>query len=550
MPRAKTSKRSSKAVPSRAAAAKRVPRRKATPARRRKDGAPSFPLRVAAIDVGSSAIRFFVAEFQSPGRFVPLVSERTPIRLGHGVFLSGRLLPQSMDAAIAAFKGFRSEMKRLGVARYRATATSAVRESRNGEEFLAQVKRQAGVELEPITGSEEARLFYLAVKNRVALGPQGSLLVDLGGGSVEVALVDDRGIRWIESHTMGSVRLLEELAGAGEEPGRFSRLLSEYIATLRLPSFTTGKRPAAFIATGGNIEALAKLAGATPRLDGVVALPLTHLRRTVETLSRLSYRERIEQLDLREDRADIILPAAMLYERLALLADAREILVPFVGIKEGIVLDLVDDLATHRAHEDRATQLAYEGAIALGRRYVFDEAHATHVARLAGSIFDQMRERHALTDDDRRVLLAAAVLHDIGSFVSTKRHHKHTLYLVSQSELPGFAPREILLVANVARYHRKNEPAANHDQFVRLPPADRERVRRLAAILRLADAMDREHRQKVRGVRIVEKKRNQLALQFEGDGDLLLEHWALKRKAPLFAKAFKAKLAFRGVTGS
>ncbi len=270
-----------------------------------------------------------------------------------------------------------------------------------------------------------------------------------------MALVDDRGIRWIESHTMGSVRLLEELAGAGEEPGRFSRLLTEYIATLRLPSFGAGKRPSAFIATGGNIEALAKLAGAPSRLDGVAALPLADLRRTIETLSRLSYRERIEQLGLREDRADIILPAALLYERLALLADAREILVPFVGIKEGIVLDLVDDLATHRAHEDRATQLAYEGAIALGRRYLFDEGHATHVARLASSIFDQLKERHGLSDDDRRVLLAAAVLHDIGSFVSSKRHHKHTLYLVSQSELPGFAPREILLVANVARYHRE-----------------------------------------------------------------------------------------------
>jgi exopolyphosphatase/guanosine-5'-triphosphate,3'-diphosphate pyrophosphatase len=563
MPRAKTVKRrSKKAVPAPAPRRERVspPRRpqdaalarkaaaRTEAAARRKTGAARFPMKVAAIDVGSAAIRFLVAEFVAPGRFVPLVSERLPIRLGHGVFLSGRLLPDSMDAAVEAFKGFRAAMKRLGVTRYRGLATSAVRESRNGDEFLARVRKQAGITLETITGSEEARLFYLAVKNRVPLGPEGALLVDLGGGSVEVALVDDRGIRWIESHTMGSVRLLEELAGAGEEPGRFSRLMAEYVATLRLPSFTAGKRPAAFIATGGNIEALAKLAGAPSRLDGVAVLPLAGMRRTIATLSRLSYRQRIEQLGLREDRADIILPAALLYERLASLADAHEILVPFVGIKEGIVLDLVDDLTTHRAHEDRAMQLAYEGAVALGRRYMFDEGHATHVARLAGSIFDQLAERHGLTADERRILVAAAVLHDIGSFVSTKRHHKHTLYLVSASELPGFSPAEIQLVANVARYHRKTEPAAHHEAYIRLAPADRERVRRLAAILRVADAMDREHRQKVRSVRIVEKKRNQLAIRLEGDGDLLLENWALKRKAPLFAKAFKAKLTFRGAT--
>lgn len=561
MPRAKIRKRSTKkSAPQRgrkAVAAKKVPaaRKKAAgaariPAGKQRDGAPDFPLRVAAIDVGSSAIRFLVAEFLSPGRFAALVSERIPIRLGHGVFLSGRLLSPSMDATIEALKEFRDQMKRLGVTGYRALATSAVRESENGEEFLRRIRRETGITLETITGSEEARLFYLAVRNKLALGPEGALLVDLGGGSVEVAMVDDRGIRWIESHTMGSVRLLEELAGAGEEPGRFSRLLSEYIATLRLPSFSGARRPSMFIATGGNIEALAKLAGAAPRLDGVSVLTQDDLRRTIANLSRLSYRERIEQLGLREDRADIILPAALLYERLANLADAHEIVVPFVGIKEGMVLDLVDELATHEAHEDRAAQLAYEGAIALGRRYMFDEGHAAHVARLAGSIFDQLKGRYGLDDHDRRILLAAAALHDIGTFVSTKRHHKHTLYLVSQSELPGFSPREILLVANVARYHRKSEPAPHHDLYVKLPAGERERVARLAAILRLADALDREHRQKVRSVRLIEKKKNEWVIQLDGEGDLLLEQWALKRKAPMFSRAFGVKLTYRGLPRS
>jgi len=514
---------------------------------RAKDAAapPQFPLRVGSIDVGSNAIRFLAAEFTSPTEYRALAESRAPVRLGHEVFLSGRLARETMEAAVEAIAGFRGLMQELGIEHYRAVATSATRESRNGEEFVARVRRETGIDLEVVTGTEEARLVYEAVRAQVPFGKRKWLLVDLGGGSVEVSLVDASAILWSESHTMGSVRLLEELAGSGEEPGRFQRLLEEYASTLRIPVIARQWNPAGLVATGGNIEALARLIGAEPGRGRVAAVPLAALRAAIEKLSSLSYRQRVEQLGLREDRADVILPAAMVYERVATLAGVDEIRVPAVGLKDGVLVDLVDDLTTHEAHEVRKGKHAMAGALALGRRYQFDEVHAEHVARLAGSLFDQLEKVHRLEPADRRMLLAAATLHDIGIFIGHKKHHKHSLYIISQSEVPEFTQREIDIVANVARYHRKGVPALHHESFTRLASEDRERVVKLASLLRIADALDREHLQAVRAVKATAGK-GKLVLELDSEGDLLLERWSLRRKGGLFADTFGLDIEIAG----
>jgi exopolyphosphatase/guanosine-5'-triphosphate,3'-diphosphate pyrophosphatase len=506
---------------------------------------PQYPLRVGGIDVGSNAIRFLAAEFVSAVDYRVLAESREAVRLGHEVFLSGKLARETMEAAVEAIAGFRLQMHELGIEHYRAVATSATRESRNGEEFVARVRREAGIDLEVITGTEEARLVYEAVRAQVPFGKRKWLLVDLGGGSVEVSLVDSAAILWSESHTMGSVRLLEELAGSGEEPGRFQRLLEEYASTLRIPVIAKQWNPAGLVATGGNIEALARLIGAEPGRGRVATLPLTELRAAIDKLSSLSFRQRVEQLGLREDRADVILPAAMVYERVATLAGVDAILVPAVGLKDGVLVDLVDDLTTHEAHEVRKEKQAIAGAVALGHRYQFDAVHAAHVARLAGSLFDQLQKLHKLEAADRRMLLAAATLHDIGIFIGHKKHHKHSLYIISQSEVPEFTQREIDIVANVARYHRKGVPAVHHDTFTRLASEDRERVVKLASLLRVADALDREHVQAVRAVKATAGK-SKLMLELDGDGDLLLERWALRRKAGLFTDTFGLEVEIAG----
>jgi len=505
----------------------------------------SFPLRVACVDMGSNAIRFLAAEFSTETEYVPLASERSPVRLGHSVFLSGVLDAGAMDAAVEALADFKRQMGELGVEHYRAVATSAVREAKNGDEFVKRIKNEAGLKLEVISGSEEARLVQTAVATRIPLGSRKWLLVDLGGGSVEVSLIDQTGSYWSESHTMGSVRLLEELTGAGADPGRFRRLLAEYISVLKMPVLADGQKLAGYIATGGNIEALAKLAG-FPDEVGVTHLPVDRLQAVIEELARLSYRQRVDDLGLRDDRADVILPAAMVYERLAELCDANEILVPHVGVKEGVLYDLVDELVSRQDHQDRREREVLTSAATVGRKYHFDEAHARHVAILATSLFDQLVSLHGLSNDDRRILQAAAMLHDVGQFVSYKGHHKHSLYLISHSELPTFSQKEMQMVANVARYHRKAHPAEHHDDFMTFSQDERERVARLAAILRVADSLDREHVQRVTGV-TAKMTDDEVVLWLDGTAGVLLEGWTLRQKANLFSKLFDRKISLRFV---
>ncbi len=505
------------------------------------DNEASFPIRCAAIDIGSNAMRFLAAEVSESRKVKSLYSKRVPVRLGHEVFLSGRLSQKAMDDGILALTEFRSAMEERQITLYRAVATSAVRESKNGNLFVERAQKEAGIALEAITGSEEARLVHLAVKHRMNLGGDRWILADLGGGSVEVSLVDDSGILWSESHTMGSVRLLEELSGHAEEPGRFLRLLEEYTATLRIPSTLSGAPIAGYAATGGNIESLASLAGCTPGPRGVEILPLDGLRTLIDRLARLSYRQRVDELRLREDRADVILPAAMVYERLGIMVGVREIHVPRVGIKDGLLLDLADRILPPPGLADHLEHQAQQSALSLGRRYFFDEEHGKHVAKLSLSIFDQARSLHKLNGADRRILMVAAMIHDIGSFISRKSHHKHTHYLVSNSELLGFSPREIQLVANVARYHRKGPPRTEHVPFNRLTKSERERSLKLASILRLADALDREHLQNVTGVEATLRS-GTFFLRLEGEADYLLEGWALRKKADLFEKTFQVKV--------
>lgn len=499
-------------------------------------GDQAFPIRVAAVDIGSNAIRLTAAEFLDRSQHIELHYQRVPVRLGHSAFLTGHLTRDNMDMTVEALASFRRLVDTFGVAQHRVVATSAVRESRNGGELAERVRRESGLRLETITGSEEARLVWLAVRDRIPLEGRW-LLMDLGGGSLEVSEVWQDGIEWSESHTMGTVRLLEELGGTSpDSEATLDRLIAEYTGTLTIPSLTDDGLEG-LIATGGNIEALAGLAGCEPDDRGVSHLSLEALREVREQLAELDVGRRIERFDLREDRADVILPAAHVYERVAGLAGASEIVVPHVGVKDGVLLDLVEELTTHTLHASRQDRELVAAAVALGRRYRFDEPHARHVAELALSLFDQIGHLHGLGEADRRILLGAALLHDIGQYVSYRKHHKHSLYLIVHSELSVFSTAEIPLVALVARYHRRAAPKPHHDLWVDLEPDAQHRVVKLAALLRVADSLDREHLQRVASVRVVLDDGTAM-LVVRGRGELLLEQWALEKKGALFQRAF------------
>lgn len=296
--------------------------------------------RVAAIDAGSNAIRFVVADFDTPASYAVVHRIREPIRLGRGVFTRGGLDEDAMDRAAAAFRLFRRDMDALGVERFRAVATSATREAENRDAFLAGILAESGIELEPISGREEARLVHLAVGSRVDLSQGRWILVDLGGGSVEVSLVDDTGILWSESYRVGTVRLLETLA---EAEGCHDSLLAwvrRQLQPLTIPPPEAYPGPTAFAATGGNIEAIARLALSCVDPLKPAILSLNRLDAVIRLLSAMTVPERLHELRLRPDRADVILPAALVYGHFAREAGAGQVVVPSVGVKEGVLLDL------------------------------------------------------------------------------------------------------------------------------------------------------------------------------------------------------------------
>lgn len=496
---------------------------------------------MAAIDVGSNGMRCMAAEFQDADTSKVLLQDRAPVRLGHPVFQTGAIDRETMEAALTALNAFRRQLDALKVQHVRAVATSAVREAANQAAFLMRARQEAGLKVEVIHGAEEARLVLAAVAHRLPLGREPWMLMDLGGGSLEVSMADQRGIRWSESHPMGAVRLLEEFESCKGDTKKFQTLIAETVATLRIAA-AKGRAPHGLVATGGNIEELARLAGLKDGEGKVDVLDVKQLRDILQKLAKMEPKERVERLGLRPDRADVIVPAGLVYEQVAKLTGLDAIHIPYVGLKEGVLHDLIDGLAVHTDPRARKETQVLDASVALGHRYQFDEEHGVHVSRLALSLFDQLQSRHRLKAVDRSILQAAAVLHDVGRFVGDEKHHKHSYYLVSQADLPGLAEHEVELAAQVARYHRKKEPSGRHAPFAALTPADQKRVTVLAAILRVADALDREHRQAIRSIK-VSKKGATTVLRAKGDGALMLEQWALEAKGGLFCRVFDTTLA-------
>ncbi len=515
--------------------------------------------RFAALDVGSNALRLRVVEAEAPNAglhqltLLPkdgeapsgwreIVSLRAPVRLGSEVFLSGKLTPTSIGQACAALREFRTAMDAAKVDAYRATATSAVREASNGATLIERSRRETGIELEMIEGVEEARLVQLAVMRRVNLLDKRALLIDVGGGSTELTVLDRGQSSFSISLSLGTVRLIETfLKGGGPMSVEQAHLVGEMVDRALVEASPYLKPPFdVVIGTGGNIDTLAELCpGVLPiAATGCAAIDVTAMRALFVRLAAMTPTERRERHGLRPDRADTIIPACAILQRVAEIAGKNVLVAPGVGLKDGILEELVDK-HFHVWDSAREAQSVLDACVRVGRRYAFDEAHGTRVAGFAGSLFDDMQKVHAYGDRERLLLRAAAILHDVGDFVHYNGHHKHSYYLIQHSDIMGLSPDERAIVANIARYHRKSPPDPSHPNFRDLDKDARGKVRALAAILRIADALDREHRGKVDAVRaVVERSKGRLFLFIQGEGERELEEWTVHAKSELLRDVF------------
>jgi exopolyphosphatase/guanosine-5'-triphosphate,3'-diphosphate pyrophosphatase len=498
-------------------------------------------MRVAAIDVGSNALRCMVVEGR-PGtaRMIPVEDRRAAVRLGADAFgPRHRIRKLTMERAAEAMRAFHRDLHMLRVDSVRAVATAAVRECRNRTQFLTYLTRKSGISLEVISGAEEARLISLAVRQRVPTLREGRhAILDVGGGSAEVILVEDGEVSRVESFKLGTVRLLGEI-GLGVAGARFLRMARVLARGIHQPVKdlvgTEGVR--SFSATGGNIETLARLVGRRlGKETRIHQVSRGRLERLVEEMALMKPVDRMEKWGLKADRADVIVPAGVIYSSVARAVGARSLVVPHVGLRDAVALDLLLNARVTDARR-RLGRARISSAVGIGRKFRFNEGHARRTAKWALVIFDRMSRVAKLDEEDRPLLEMAALLHDIGLAVSPIGHHKHSAYLIRQSEIAGVTPEEQEMVALIARYHRRSHPKKEHEEFARLSPSYRKRVTRLAAILRLADALDRD---RIRPLRDVEAKlvKGRLKLVLHGQGDRLLEIWAAGRKSDLFEMAF------------
>lgn len=521
--------------------------------------------RFAAIDVGSNALRLRIVEASAPlgahrdqlallpenggAASRDLASLRAPVRLGTDVFVSGKLAPASIGQACDALRNFRAEMDRAKVDAYRATATSAVREAKNGATLVERARREARIEVEVIEGVEEARLIQLAVTRRLPLADKRALLVDVGGGSTELTLLDRGTSAFSTSLQLGTVRMLDAyLKGAKTVDRARERLLDEAIERALSEARPQLAGIDALVGTGGNVDTLFELCPAKSQArsgcaDGDRSSPgraidVAAARSLYKKLCAMSASERRDAYGLRPDRADTIVPATAIFLHLASLLDAKHVAAPGVGLSAGVLEELVDKFFDVWDAAGEAERVI-DACVRLGRRYHFDEPHARQVCKFATQLFDDLRSVHAFSERDRLLLRASAVLHDIGDYVHYSGHHKHSYYLIQHADIMGLLPDERAIVANLARYHRKGPPDTAHPNFRELDKEARGKVRGLAAILRIADALDREHKQKIDSVRAaVDRGSGCITLFLRGGEDRQLEEWTLRAKASLWRDVY------------
>lgn len=505
------------------------------------------PTRLGAIDCGSNAIRMVIAEAVGPGELVRVAAERVPVRMGRGAFTRGELDASSIDQAVEAMAHFRQRFDELGVERYRAVATSAVRTADNRDIFLHRLYHEAGIELDIIDGEEEARLVRKVVMKAFAGHPSPHLVLDLGGGSLEVNMRS--GPSW-RGHSLpvGTVRLLETFGITGAIGHDEAGMVRRYAGTLlqTIPSRPSGElMPAA--ACGGNAEALASIFGDTG-MDGMAGFDLAALEHGLPSILDADVEERMARFEVRRDRAEVMGVAALVLATVSRALQVTRLSVPGVGIRDALLLELAEAMIEEdESAEDAQGKALLTAARTYAQRVGHDISHGENVRRLARTIFDQLRDVHGMPDDLGVVLEVASLLHDVGEVVNTRSHHKHSEYMIRWGRIPGLKSPYRELVAVLARTHRKSPPdLEKHVMYADLPRNLQQPARKLAAILRLADGLDTEHRQSIEDI-VVSRLGDTIALDLLVSSESVraaVDRELLLRKSALFEAELGHRVSF------
>jgi len=505
------------------------------------------PKPAAVLDMGASAIRLVVAEV-APRQPVKILEEAIrAVPLGHDAFSTGVIRSDTVDTAVNALEGFRKILDGYGVVQMRAVATSGVREARNGEMFLDRIRARTGLAFEVINEAEESRLVYLAVRQRLGGEPAfrgaWTLVMEVGGGSTDLTLLRRGRPNRSGVYAMGAIRMRQQL-NLGRQPADMQvSLLKRYVANLieEIRVDIPLDRVTHVIAIGGDVRFAASQ----------IADRGSEETRILTREAFLAFCDQLEGLDeealadrfrLSAAEAESLVPALLVYRALLVETGSRRLVVSDASLRAGVLLDMAEPGGRLGAADFERQVLA--SADALGLKYRYDRAHGRHVAMLSTKLFDALASEHGLGGRERLLLQVAALLHDIGGFVSLRAHHKHSQYLLASSQIFGLTDNETAMVSNIARYHRRGLPQKSHLPYVVLDGPDRLIVNKLAAILRVANALDAEHLQKIKDVRMVQRA-EAWVLELEGAGDLTMERMVAAARSDMFAETYGRQILVR-----
>jgi exopolyphosphatase/guanosine-5'-triphosphate,3'-diphosphate pyrophosphatase len=502
-------------------------------------------IRIAAIDIGSNSIRQIIADVGANGTIRVVDEMKAAPRLGAGAEREGELGELSMRNAIDALSRMAALSKQQGSQYVEVVATSAVRDASNGAQFIKRVRDETGLRIRIINGEDEARLSFRSALAHFELGVGRAVIMDIGGGSLELALSADGLVERLISLPFGAIRMTEEFLVGHEGPKALARLRKRVRRELARQLSARHWGRARIICSGGTFTNLAGMYLARQEMQSArtihgTIVPRVDLEHIIDTLARMSPAERAFFPGLNSVRADIILAGLAVGAEVLSRLEARELVVSAYGIREGLLLEaarVTPVVADPGESRDRSVR-------ELAERSHYEESHARHVQMLALQVFDAIGRRIGCGPDERQLLADAALLHDIGYHINYDKHHKHSYHLIQHADLLGVTPAEQIVVANVARYHRRSAPRRKHPNFLSLDRVLRAKVVRLSAILRVADGFDRGHSGAVAGVKVRWTKR---ALRLTAVPNpkalgLRLDLWGAARKSELLSRVAEARV--------
>jgi len=496
-------------------------------------------IRISAIDIGSNSIRQTIADVSPTGTIRVVDEMKAAPRLGAGLYETGKLSEVAIQNALSTLTRMATLANQLGVKRTEVVATSAVRDAANGEEFLKLVKSETGLKVRVLRGEDEARLSFRSALAHFDLGVGRAVVMDIGGGSLELALSADGLVERLISLPLGAISVTERYLGPAAKKKGMRKLRKHVWIELRRHLSARHWHATRIFCSGGTFTSLASIYLARIGMESAktvhgTVIPRIELEHIVDMLRNMSLSERQGVPGLNAARSDIILGGLAVAAEVAARVEARELVVSAYGIREGILLE-----SAHVAPSPADPGEARERSVReLAERTHYEEPHSRHVQKLSLQLFDAIGQRLGCIPDDRKLLSDAALLHDIGYHISYDKHNKHSYHLIEHAELLGMTPIEQIVFANVARYHRGAEPKKKHRNYGGLERPVRQTIKRLSAILRVADGFDRGHASAVSEIKVrwVERALRITAVPSHHVYNLRLDLWGASRKSHLLAE--------------